>query len=64
MDSELIANSNCNARPLPHIIEPQVEALIGASGIDFRIAGNKAFYCPSGDYVQVPPPAAYFEPIN
>ena len=46
------------------LIEPQVEALIGASGIDFRIAGNKAFYCPSGDYVQVPPPAAYFEPIN
>ncbi|WP_108523145.1 ArdC family protein [Bradyrhizobium algeriense] len=50
--------------PLPHMIEPQVEALISASGIDLRIGGNRAFYCPSEDYVQVPCPAAYFEPIN
>ncbi|MCA6114985.1 DUF1738 domain-containing protein [Bradyrhizobium sp. WSM 1738] len=50
--------------PLPHMIEPQVEALIRASGIDLRIGGNRAFYCPSEDYVQVPFPAAYFEPIN
>jgi antirestriction protein ArdC len=46
------------------MIEPQVEALIKATGIDFRIGGNRAFYMPSLDYVQVPPPAAYFEPIN
>jgi antirestriction protein ArdC len=46
------------------MIEPQVEALIKATGIDFRIGGNRAFYVPAGDYVQVPPPAAYFEPIN
>jgi antirestriction protein ArdC len=50
--------------PLPHMIEPQVEALIRASGVDFRIGGDKAFYCRSRDYVQVPPPAVYFEPIN
>jgi antirestriction protein ArdC len=50
--------------PLPGMIEPQVEALIKATGIDFRIGGNRAFYVPSLDYVQVPPPAAYFEPIN
>lgn len=50
--------------PLPGIIEPQVEALIKATGIDFRIGGNRAFYMPAEDYVQVPPPAAYFEPIN
>jgi antirestriction protein ArdC len=50
--------------PPPGIIEPQVEALIKATGIDFRIGGNRAFYIPSEDYVQVPPPAAYFEPIN
>lgn len=43
---------------------PQVEALIKATGIDFRIGGNRAFYMPSHDYVQMPPPAAYFEPIN
>lgn len=50
--------------PLPGMIEPQVEALIKATGIDFRVGGNRAFYMPAEDYVQVPPPAAYFEPIN
>lgn len=50
--------------PPPGMIEPQVEALIKATGIDFRIGGNRAFYVPAEDYVQVPPPAAYFEPIN
>lgn len=50
--------------PPPGMIEPEVEALIKATGIDFRIGGNRAFYIPSEDYVQVPPPAAYFEPIN
>ena len=50
--------------PPPGLIEPQVEALIKATGIDFRIGGNRAFYVPSQDYVMVPPPQAYFEPIN
>jgi antirestriction protein ArdC len=50
--------------PLPGMIEPRVEALIKATGIDFRIGGNRAFYVPSADYVQVPPPAAYFQPID
>jgi antirestriction protein ArdC len=50
--------------PPPGTIEPRVEALIKATGIDFRIGGNRAFYIPSQDYVQVPPPAAFFEPIN
>lgn len=50
--------------PPPGMIEPQVEALIKATGIDFRIGGHRAFYMPAEDYVQVPPPAAYFEPIN
>jgi len=50
--------------PPPGTIEPRVEALIKATGIDFRIGGNRAFYMPSQDYVQVPPPAAFFEPIN
>ncbi|OAF14587.1 ArdC family protein [Bradyrhizobium neotropicale] len=48
----------------PGMIEPAVENLIEASGIDFRIGGNHAFYVPAEDYVQVPPPEAYFEPIN
>ena len=50
--------------PEPGLIEPKVESLIKATGIDFRIGGNRAFYAPTEDYVQVPPPAAYFEPIN
>lgn len=45
------------------LIEPNVDALIKATGIDFRIGGSRAFYMPAQDYVQVPP-QAYFEPIN
>lgn len=53
------------APPAPEgLIEPAVEALIEATGIDFRIGGNRAFYVPAHDYVQVPPPQAYFEPID
>ncbi|QND60455.1 ArdC family protein [Mesorhizobium huakuii] len=48
----------------PGMIEPRVEALIKATGIDFRIGGNQAFYDPAHDYVVVPPPQAYSEPIN
>jgi antirestriction protein ArdC len=50
--------------PPPGTIEPRVEALIKATGIEVRIGGNRAFYDASEDYVQVPPPAAFFEPIN
>jgi antirestriction protein ArdC len=45
-------------------IVPQAEALIAASGADFRIGGERAFYVPSGDYIQVPPQPAFFQPIN
>ncbi|MEO1989675.1 MAG: ArdC-like ssDNA-binding domain-containing protein, partial [Martelella sp.] len=38
------------APPVPTgLIEPRVEALIEASGIDFRIGGNRAFYVPAHD---------------
>ena len=50
--------------PPPGLIEPTVEALIKATGITFHIGGERAFYAPAEDYVQVPPPQAYFEPIN
>jgi antirestriction protein ArdC len=50
--------------PPPGLVEPKVEALIKATGITFHIGGNRAFYAPAEDYVQVPPPQAYFEPIN
>ncbi|MEW5424106.1 ArdC family protein [Amorphus sp. 3PC139-8] len=54
-----------SAPPVPEgLIEPTIEALIKATGIDFRIGGNRAYYVPAHDYAQVPPPQAYFEPIN
>jgi antirestriction protein ArdC len=46
------------------LIAPTVDAPIKATGIDFRIGGSRAFYVPTHDYVQVPPPQAYFEPIT
>ena len=49
---------------LPGMIEPRVDALIKATGVDFRIGGNRAFYKPSENYVQVPPPAVYFQLID
>ncbi|CAH1667096.1 MAG TPA: ArdC-like ssDNA-binding domain-containing protein [Geminicoccaceae bacterium] len=33
--------------PPPGMIEPTVEALIAATGIDFRIGGSRAYYVPS-----------------
>ena len=51
--------------PVPEgLILPQAEALIGATGADFRVGGDRAFYSPANDYIQVPRPDAYFEPIN
>jgi antirestriction protein ArdC len=47
-----------------NLILPQAEALIRATGADIRIGGNRAFYVPSADYIQVPPPSAVFEPVN
>ncbi len=53
------------APPVPAgLILPQAEALIGASGADIRIGGDRAFYSVVGDFIQVPPPQAYFEPVN
>ena len=51
--------------PLPEReIVPTAEALIAASGADFRIGGTKAYYVPSADFIQVPPQPAFFEQIN
>jgi antirestriction protein ArdC len=48
----------------PDLIDPKVACMIKAIGIDFRIGGNRAFYMPALDYIQVPPPQAFFEPIT
>jgi antirestriction protein ArdC len=51
--------------PVPEgLILPQAEALIDATGADFRIGGDRAFYTAANDYIQVPRPSAYFDPIN
>lgn len=45
-------------------IVPVGEAVIAASGIDFRIGGDKAFYSPGRDFVQVPPQQAFHDQVN
>ena len=51
--------------PLPEReIIPHAEALIAATGADIRIGGDKAYYSPSGDYVQVPPQPAFRDQVN
>jgi antirestriction protein ArdC len=49
--------------PVPEgLIVPQAEVLIAATGADFRIGGDRAFYSRNYDFIQVPRPEAYFEP--
>lgn len=51
--------------PLPEReVVPVAEAVIAASGADFRIGGAQAFYVPALDYVQVPPQPAFFQQID
>jgi len=51
--------------PLPEReIIPLAESVIAASGVDLRIGGDKAFYAPGADYVQVPPQPAFHEQVN
>lgn len=45
-------------------IVPIAGEVIAASGVEFRIGGDKAFYAPGADFVAVPPQAAFFDPIN
>ncbi|TSE04708.1 DUF1738 domain-containing protein [Mesorhizobium intechi] len=53
------------AEPLPERqIVPQAEGLIRASGADFRIGGDRAFYMPGTDTIQVPPQPAFFQQID
>lgn len=53
------------APPVPEgLILPHAEALIRATGAKMRISGSEAFYSPGSDTVHVPPPQAFFEPVN
>jgi antirestriction protein ArdC len=54
-----------DSAPLPEReIVPLAEEVIAASGVEFRIGGDKAFYAPDPDFVAVPPQPAFFEQIN
>lgn len=53
------------AAPIPAgLILPQAEALIAATGADFRIGGASAYYSPRHDFVAVPHPQDFFEPVD
>ena len=61
----LPADLAADVPPLPEReIVPVAEQVIVASGVDFRIGGDRAFYVPSEDFVQVPPQPAFFEQVN
>jgi antirestriction protein ArdC len=45
-------------------IVPEAEALIAATGADFRIGGDQAFYVPSEDFIRIPNQTAYTDQIN
>lgn len=54
-----------NPTPLPEREQHEIaEALIAATGADFRIGGARAFYNVSDDYVQVPPQPAFTHQID
>ena len=54
-----------NLAPLPEREAiAHAENLIQATGADFRIGGDRAFYVPSLDFIQVPPQQAFFDQIN
>lgn len=53
------------AQPIPDgLILPEAEKLIAATGADVRIGGVSAYYSPRHDFVAVPRPDDFFEPIN
>jgi len=53
------------AAPLPIIeVEPEAERLAQATCADIRVGGDRAFYAPEQDYVQVPPQPAFRAPID
>jgi len=45
-------------------IVPDAEALIAASGADFRIGGDQAFYVPSEDFIRIPQASDFKDTIN
>ena len=52
------------ALPDPVLAIAEADRVIVATGADFRIGGGEAYYSPTQDYVQVPPQAAFHDPVN
>jgi len=50
--------------PDPVLAIAEADTLIAASGARVNIGGGEAFYSPSHDFIQVPPQAVFYEPIN
>jgi antirestriction protein ArdC len=50
--------------PDPVLAIAEADRVIAASGADFRIGGSEAYYSSSLDFVQVPPQAAFHDPVN
>lgn len=51
------------AKPEREIV-PEAEALIAATGADFRIGGDQAFYLPSEDFIRTPQASDFTDSIN
>lgn len=53
------------AAPLPNReVVPRAERLANATGAKIRLGGNRAFYDPAADAVQLPPQPAFTDQIN
>lgn len=51
--------------PLPERqIIPRAEKLIEATGAEYRIGGDKAFYAPYEDFIQIPPQPSFFNQVD
>ena len=56
---------NVVREPLPDCeIVPHAEALIAATGADFRVGGDQAFYVPSEDFIRIPHQSSFVDQIN
>ena len=60
----LAAPDETPAPPAPREAVPVAEALIAATGADFRIGGDRAFYVPSKDFIRIPPQTTFGDQIN
>jgi antirestriction protein ArdC len=46
------------------LIDARMKTIMAGSGADIRFGGDRAYYIPSADYIQLPPPSAFFDTIN